>query len=439
MKSAAHTATTLRYMARFQCIGSACEDNCCGTTWRIAVDQPDYVKLERALADSAEDRERFARGCVRTPNRRQPYWSYATLQPTPGGQCVFLTPDRLCGIHATRGAAVLPKVCRTYPRMVLRVGERLELAGTLSCPEVARLCLLADDAVQRETAEPETLRTLLVRQRVPGASRDPWVRQLVPIRAAFLELLSGASYPLASRLYFAVHLARRLDVAHAAEKRRLRTARVLHTIRRCSSAAALAHLDRACRATDASGLLAVVLAQQILIMALRVQVPAAFKALVNAAYGPYLGVEEVSKAGDGAPEYTLRGDELWQAYLVRRARWEGRFPARIAQYFGNYAANYWMRHPYTKSPDLLVHMLQVLVRVAMLRFLLFNHPALQDVGEGQSRGPIDEAVLDQTAVEVFYLFSRAIEHSPPLLRLVRRFLAENDIRGVRHAIELAKF
>jgi len=41
---------------------------------------------------------------------------------------------------------MLPDICATFPRVVTKWGERVEVTGTLACPEVARLCLLAEDA-----------------------------------------------------------------------------------------------------------------------------------------------------------------------------------------------------------------------------------------------------------------------------------------------------
>ena len=119
--------------------------------------------------------------------------------------------------------------------------------------------------------------------------------------------------------------------------------------------------------------------------------------------------------------------------------WERAFPRRIAQYFANYAGNYWMREPLTQAPDLLTHTIRMLMRVAVLRFLLFNHPALSDARVGESPRPTDQRTLDQAAVEVFYTFSRAVEHSPGLLELVHGTLEKNGLRRLDHALELARF
>ncbi|OLC08311.1 MAG: hypothetical protein AUH42_01830 [Gemmatimonadetes bacterium 13_1_40CM_70_11] len=91
-----------------------------------------------------------------------------------------------------------------------------------------------------------------------------------------------------------------------------------------------------------------------------------------------------------------------------------------------------MREPFTQAPDLLTHTIRMLVRVAVLRFLLFSHPSL-------SAPFSDQRTLDQAAVEVFYTFSRAVEHCTVFLELVHGTLEKNGLRRLDHALELARF
>jgi lysine-N-methylase len=425
------SSTTLRYAARFQCIGSDCEDTCCAHAWRVKLDRPDYDRLKRAVADSAEERERFERGCKRTAEVSGGDGSYAALQWTPAGQCVFLTPDHLCSIHQVHGPAALPKVCVTYPRLVSKIGHHVTATDALSCPEAARLCLLAEDAVEVEAARPETLRGFLVRRQAPASREDPLFRHFLAVRGAFLAVLGARDYPLASRLCFAAHLARRFDAARGESGRRAQDAAVHRAIRAGGSAGTLAARDRACRAERVSGALPFVLVQRILMAVLLRHSPGRFAALVEEIYAPYLDEE-----GEG---HRLRGGELWQTYRVRRREWQGRFADRIAQYIGNYAANYFMREPFTVAPDLQTHVLHLLARVAAIRFLLFNHPALQALAASTSSRPLREQALDRAVVDVVYSFSRTLEHNEGLRELLQGLLREFRVKGVRQVPELARF
>ena len=427
------SATTLRYATRFQCIGGACEDSCCAHAWNVAVDRPDFVRLERAMSATPASRGEFERGCVRGGGVGAPAQSYAALQRTPAGECVFLTTDRLCSIHATHGAAALPRVCATYPRVLSRIGRRLSVTDTLSCPEAARLCLLASDAVRPETVDGGDLAVLRVRHRVPAGSRDPFVWNYFMIRKAFLELLGGDRYPIVSRFHFAARLARRLDAVRKTPRRGAAAPRLLAAISACSSPAALARWDRECPEKGVSGAAPFLLVQQVLLALPRTPATDRFTALVDAVHGPWL---ERRAGGDGCD---LRGGALWEAYRASRARWEGEFPDRIARYIAHYSANYWMRDPFTAAPDLLTHLLRLLARVAVIRFLLFAHPALADLDEANDTREGRQKALDRAVVEVVYGFSRAIEHADAMLELLHRMMRVHRVQGTGRVAEFAGF
>lgn len=425
-------ATTLRYVTRFQCIGGACEDNCCAHPWNVEVDRPDFVRLERAMSATPASRAEFEHGCVRRSGVGAPARSYAALQRTPTGECVFLTSDRLCSIHATHGAAALPRECATYPRVLSQIGRRLSVTDTLSCPEAARLCLLASDAVCSETVEGADLAALKVRQQVPAGSRDPFVRNYFMIRKAFLELLGSDGYPIASRFHFAARLARRLDAMRKSPGRGPTAPRLLAAISACSSAANQTRWDRECRMNGALGAAPFLMVQQVLRAVPRLPATARFTALVDAVHGPWLE----PRVGGG---HDLRDGALWEAYRGSRVRWEGEFPDRVARYISHYSANYWMQNQFTASPDLLTHLLRLLARVAVIRFLLFTHPALGVLGEANETRESRQEALDRAVVEVVYCFSRVFEHADTMLELLHQVMAVHRVRGSGRVAEFAGF
>jgi len=316
---------------------------------------------------------------------------------------------------------------------VTRIGQRLSLTHAMSCPEAARLCLLAGDATRVEETDPRPVERCIVRYRLPARSRHPFVRNFLAIRGAFLELLGRHEYSMPGRLYTSAHLARRLDGVRATRLAVSKDARIGAAIEEYASAQRLAALDRECRAGQVSGALPFVLVQQVLIAAPRSAGTARFGALVDAVHGPFLDREE------GAAGPTLRGGELWEAYLLRRRKWEEMFPERISQFVGNYASNFWMGNPFTASPDLLTHVLHLLARVAAIRFLVFNHPALLEVEDRTSTRTLREQALDRAVVDVVYSFTRAIEYADRASGLLGRALAQYRVRGIRAAAGLASF
>ncbi len=436
--AAAHAERT-RFAARFECIGGACEDSCCSFNWRVGLDRDDYSRLKAALSGTPVDRERFERGCARTPGARPGDRAWATLQRTDAGACVFLAADRRCSVQAAHGAAALPGVCATYPRILTRVGDRLSLTDTLSCPEAARLCLLADDACALEPTDPASLARLLVRRHVPRATRDALVRHFVPVRDAFLGLLAGNAYPVPSRLVFALHLARRLDGVRGTGRTAGAAADIGEVIRDALRPAMLDRLHRECRAVSASGTGPLDLVQEILSATLRQQHDSRLASLVRTVTVPFPGEGGRVAEADDAGGPAVRGPELAAAYGRSRGAWEDAFAGRIARYLANYVANLWLQEPFTASPDLTAHVLGHLARVATVRFLLFMHPALREVGPPRAADPRHGEALDRAVVEVVYLFSRAIEHGPGMGTLLQQIVAEHRVKGRRRALELAAF
>jgi lysine-N-methylase len=405
----------------------------------VLLDKQDYGRLKAALAGSSEDRAAFERGCVRTPGPGARVRRHATLQRAPDGRCTFLAPDGLCSVHATHGAAALPAVCATYPRVLTEVGGRLSLTATLSCPEAARLCLLAEDAMCVDDAEPAALAGFRVRHRLPAAGQDPFVRHFPAIRSAFLGLLTLRDYPVASRLFFVAHLARRLDAARTLPGRRAQDAGVGEALGARGTAQALAGLDRECRAAAVSGALPLALVRQILTAMLPQQRGTRFEALVRAAAGPELAAAAVPGRRRGARARGAADEEAWRAYDLRRHRWEREFPARIERYLTNYAADYWMRDPFTRSRTLLGFVLDMLARVAVIRFLLFLHPSLEDVAAAGAAPPRRGEALDRAVVEVVYTFSRTVEHDEEQRALLHGTISRHRLRSRRALLELARF
>ena len=127
-----------RYVSRFECIGSACEDACCAG-WQVHIDRPHYEKLRDAMARSPAEQDEFERSIEPAPEGQPDPERYAVIRMRPSGQCAFYDEDRLCAVQKRYGPTLLPNGCALYPRHVARVGDRIEVSAALSCPEAARL------------------------------------------------------------------------------------------------------------------------------------------------------------------------------------------------------------------------------------------------------------------------------------------------------------
>ncbi|MGG4145821.1 flagellin lysine-N-methylase [Paenibacillus algorifonticola] len=73
---------------------------------------------------------------------------YAEMQLNPNtGDCAMLDQG-MCSIQLELGESYLSQTCRTYPRVINQTGNALEMTAQLSCPEVARLVLLDEQAME---------------------------------------------------------------------------------------------------------------------------------------------------------------------------------------------------------------------------------------------------------------------------------------------------
>lgn len=131
-----------RFVERFRCIGPRCEDTCC-SGWTVHVDKKTY-KAYRKEAGPALDR--MMASMERLDGMGDS--AYAEIK-TIGEQkqCPALQ-DGMCSVQSSLGESYLSNVCHSYPRTTQRRNGQVEQMITLSCPEAARLALLAEDAFE---------------------------------------------------------------------------------------------------------------------------------------------------------------------------------------------------------------------------------------------------------------------------------------------------
>ncbi|MBW4084537.1 flagellin lysine-N-methylase [Paenibacillus sp. S150] len=182
---------TPKYMREFQCTGADCEDTCC-SWWEITIDQSTYDKYKR-IPDKTL-REEINKNLVRNPKHSQSYASFKMNQQT--GSCSMLKGG-LCSIQAKAGETYLSQTCSTYPRL-LNDGDEIEVSALLSCPEIARLVLLSEDAMSF-TRIPE-LPTPNLRINKPGSSGSKKKQCILGLRELTLEILRDRQFPLQHRL-----------------------------------------------------------------------------------------------------------------------------------------------------------------------------------------------------------------------------------------------
>lgn len=411
----------LRYMTAFQCLGGDCEDCCC-RDWAIQIDQPHYDKVRRVLERDPSGPGPAVLKLLPPSERSGP--SFARMALREDGTCPLLGADHLCDLHRHHGESMLPDGCAMYPRTIKRSGTTLELTGELSCPQVVRLALLQDDATLLLPAEPPLLgRGVVLRDSRFEASTA--AAQLDPLRGALYGLME-APYPLASRLFFNSYLcaqaAALLSPGGAAAdldalRERMGDARMLDAL----------HQRFTAGRDEVKPALQAVLGT----VGTRVHLPSgAFHRFVGAVWESYAAepgsgvtITLRSTEGEGRLQVSLDPALLLGAYQRRRERVEPVFRSLLDRALTHYARHYWIKEWFTESPDLHVHNLTLLLRLAVLRFLVLSHPeALAAAASAQADGAGDEAALGRLLVTACYSFARVIDHHSAFAEALHRSL-----------------
>ena len=121
------------YYDDFKCIAGDCIDNCCHAEWEISIDKKTYKKY-RKLKGQWGNKINNNIGRIRSNISDL---RYGKIKLKDKG-CSLLDEKGLCTIHANLGEGYLCNTCKVYPREITKLGEIYERNLFMSCPEVAR-------------------------------------------------------------------------------------------------------------------------------------------------------------------------------------------------------------------------------------------------------------------------------------------------------------
>lgn len=128
---------TADYYPRFMCKCGECRHNCCNG-WPVTISKREYDRLMEAPCSEAyhEQLKNALRMNFRPEDDR-----YAHIVHDKYGNCMLQRRDGLCGLQVELGEAVLPDVCRLYPRNRRCTGGENECALSGSCEAVVETLL----------------------------------------------------------------------------------------------------------------------------------------------------------------------------------------------------------------------------------------------------------------------------------------------------------
>ena len=397
-----------RYMERFQCIGPECEDNCCTDEWKILVDKEHYKKIEKAFSNKHLPREEFTKKFKRLRGAGTNDVRYAEIIHNNGNRCGLMTKDGLCELHANYGSKILPDVCATYPKLYNIIRNRLEIYGTLSCPEVTRKCLLDDDALELVKIEPSEFRQNALSTNLSSIDEDNYYEKHIDdIRTIITELLSLPNYNYEQKMFFVIFFIIRInDHFHnkvTSDPANLLKDSIGYIKSQKGKNEVLSSIPQISTKIGPAMHLVLKLFQTNFVKA-----STSSTSPLNKFSSKILLSSLLSDLQPENQQETLKAS-LEQYNTVKKII-SLEYKDNIEHYFTNYAINYWLGNCYTFSPDLVTHTRKLLLKLATIKFIFFSHPDIVNLSQSQDiKGK--EKTLNETIVEVVYLFGRAFEHN----------------------------
>ena len=127
------------YYDDFKCTANECIDNCC-SNWKIEIDEKTYKKYKKLKGEWGK---KINNNISRNRSNAN-YLQYGKIN-LKNNKCSLLSEDGLCTIHGSLGEDYLCNICRIYPRSISKYGEIYERNLSISCPEVARYIIRSKD------------------------------------------------------------------------------------------------------------------------------------------------------------------------------------------------------------------------------------------------------------------------------------------------------
>lgn len=127
------------YYDDFKCTANKCIDNCC-SNWKIEIDKKTYKKYKKLKGEFGKK----INSNISRIRSNTNYLQYGKIN-LKNNKCALLDKEGLCTVHGELGEEYLCNTCKVYPRDIKKYGEIYERNLSISCPEVARYIIKSKD------------------------------------------------------------------------------------------------------------------------------------------------------------------------------------------------------------------------------------------------------------------------------------------------------
>jgi lysine-N-methylase len=350
-------------------------------------------------------------------------------------------------VHARQGETALATACAVFPRTSLAIREdgreRIEVTGSLACPQLARLTLLSANGLTQSPSPAPVLLRDYVGKVVDLSGDDPYAIHFLGVRRAVVDLFGRTEFPFSSRLVFAAHLAAQIDDFFHQGTTAFRGASKLFARQRLDAELAAAgdpsvlHRLHDDLETLGNGGGPGVLAAVTSMLADRLRLPHSVR-FADVVANSLRSLRDEAQADVTSPTGEVSPGRLFAVYQRRNALVAQRVPEAFDDLLGRYAIHYLLRHPYTDAPSLLVYLRRLALAAAAVRLLVIGSPEVKECLDAEPDRQIDRDTFARTTVDVVQSLTKAITHHVAFLAAIHN---ANESQGVRFGtlVLFAKF
>ncbi|VAX11910.1 hypothetical protein MNBD_GAMMA24-2435 [hydrothermal vent metagenome] len=427
------------YFRDFQCLGSDCPDTCC-QHWEVKLDRSHYHLWQEKIAQNESEKKLFE-DCIYI--NEQPVTGdhdYAFIRMTNEGSCPMLSNNKLCSLHDRYGIEPLGDVCAFYPRVISRCGADMELSGALSCPQVARLCLLSKQPFKLARFNVSQLprsKDYPIQRELPQNPFDYYAGNFRLVRQKLVELAANEDFSLNVRLYALAELAQRISVYYHRDCKTIESTRLERDFQQVVDRGNLNNIENYLAQDDSVNLVAMLVVRAILEIKITQFPDEKLSQIAKKTF-------TASGPGSESSISDIPIEDIQNTYNKVRQAISPAMNEKIDRYFTRYLCNCLFREWYFTMPDTFTYMQMLFIRMAMLRFLFYSEPRLQlllkeyEQADRQGQSHL-QAELDSLAINLVYNFARAVDQNLSFLQLVYTAVSEQDMFNFDYSLAFVKF
>jgi len=422
-------------MSDFRCLGDKCEDSCC-RSWDISFDKKHFDLLKAKIINEGKDPTVFANDFVVANELEEK--NFAQVIFDEAGDCPFLEKCGLCKIHSEYGVDVLSDVCTFFPRVFVQYSDRLEMSGSLSCPELVRKSMFSDENFELKPIDVSLLpraNDFPISVDLVDENENHYVERFADVREAMFDIMAYDEVSFEARLFSLSTMANTISSYYYSGCQAMQTRQLDTDLRSYSSNLKLTHTKIMLDQYIPHDPMAIIVVQAVLRLRLQRFPNENFSQLIQACFDYYNDkLVDIPTLPDG----NFPPEALMNLYQIEAKKLSERYPDLLDKIFTRYVQNNLFRELYTSMPNLFMYIHMLTVRVAMLKFVIVSHPGIINILASDKPEQEQKTLIEEKIVEVIYQFSRSVDHNKSFLEIVFYAITEQQMMHFDYSLPFIK-